>query len=86
MGRILEGRSEQSQTISRRTGPSNEIVLTPEGRRLRFCRSLDKKHGGHAEKFSGHFPVNLCIMIARVFEPEYPHSLIDTIQSIQRPA
>jgi len=30
--------------------------------------------------------MNLCIMAARVFEPEYPHSLIDTIQSIQRPA
>ena len=30
--------------------------------------------------------MNLCIIIARVFEPEYPHSLIDTIQSIQRPA
>lgn len=86
MGRILEGRSEQSQTILRRTGLPDEIILTPEGRQLRFCRSFDKKHGGHAEKFSGHFPRNLCIMTARVFEPEYPHSLIDTIQSIQRPA
>ncbi|OYT24512.1 MAG: hypothetical protein CCU27_03790 [Nitrospira sp. UW-LDO-02] len=56
MGRILEGRSEQSQTILRRTGLPDEIILTPEGRRLRFCRSFDKKTWRSCGKILRTFP------------------------------